>query len=374
MKKNILPGITGMSTRYPVIIILVILAATFINALLLNHVINSNNHDFRVLVQQKQKEYLSRKADWVRIEVDTPKSISELSRSLRNSRMFEIEKPVGVYIFSRTSDDRYFRLQDIVISNPLLSKVLKKGTTLKDSRSVDHMRRGLTEVSVDVMIRSQKQHYWQNVYFPMQAGKRNFVVMMQSPAYNAVNILEQFQSAAHQMKVHILVITSISLVVVIFLVLLFTHNMSMVVHNLSGSMRRAAEGDLTISLNPTADSDFSELATSFNTLIEELRSKERDIEELNQKDNVNDIFKLAVSRLKENNIEEAITLFKTVTILKPDSFGSFFNLGVSYARLGSYESSIDMFSRALDINSGHELAMSYIEKVKNIREKHEGRA
>ncbi len=363
-----------MSTRYPVIIILVILAATFINALLLNHVINSNNRDFKVLVQQKQKEYLARKADWVRIEMDNPKSISELSRSLRNSRMFEIEKPAGVYIFSRTSDDRYFRLRDIVISNPPLAGIFTKGTVLKDSRSVDHMRRGLTEVSVDTTMRSKKEYVWQNVYFPLEAGNNNYVVMMQSPAYNTINILGQFQAAAHRMKVHILVITSISLVVVIFLVLLFTHNMSMVVHNLSGSMRRAAEGDLSISLNPAADSDFRELATSFNTLIEELRSKERDIEELNQKDTISDIFKLGVSRLKENNIDEAITLFSTVTILKPDSFGSFFNLGVAYARSGVYDASIDMFRRALDINSEHELAMSYIEKIKNIREKYEGRA
>ena len=247
-------------------------------------------------------------------------------------------------------------------------------SALSEARSGEIIRRGLTEISVDTEIRSKNGHAWQNVFFPLPGDKKNHLVMMQSPAYNALAILRKFEESSNTMKIRVLIITSISMVVVIFLVLLFTHNITMFVDNLSGSMRKAAEGDLSVTLNPHADRDFSKLATSFNTLIEELRSREKDIEELNQKDDLSDIFKMAVSTLKTGQIENAITLFNTVIILKPDSFGSFFNLGVAYARIREYEKSADMFNRALEINPEHQLTMSYIEKVKAIREKNEPRA
>ncbi len=374
MLHKLLPTKTGMATRYPIIIILVILTATCINAMILNEVITSNSRDFQVIVQQKQKEYLTHKAEWILHDIKNSPSHLSPSRALRNSQMFTIEKPVGLYIFTRTSDDNYYRLSEIVMANPELAATFKKGTALSEGRSGEIIRRGLTEISVDTEIRSKNGHAWQNVFFPLPGDKKNHVVMMQSPAYNALAILRKFEESSHTMKIRVLIITSISMVVVIFLVLLFTHNITMFVDNLSGSMRKAAEGDLSVTLNPHADRDFSKLATSFNTLIEELRSREKDIEELNQKDDLSDIFKMAVSTLKTGQIEDAITLFNTVIILKPDSFGSFFNLGVAYARIREYEKSAGMFNRALEINPEHQLTMSYIEKVKAIREKNEPRA
>ncbi|MFW5862791.1 MAG: HAMP domain-containing protein [Spirochaetota bacterium] len=374
MLHKLLPTRTGMATRYPIIIILVILTATCINALILNKVITSNSRDFQVIVQQKQKEYLTHKAEWILYDIKKSAQGIAPSRALSNSQMFTIEKPVGLYIFSRTSDDNYYRLSEVVKANPELAATFRKGTTLSEERSGEIIRRGLTEISVDTEIRSKNGHAWQNVFFPLPGEKKNHVVMMQSPAYNVLAILRKFEESSHAMKIRVLIITSISMVVVIFLVLLFTHNIHMFVDNLSGSIRKAAEGDFSVKLNPDSDRDFSELATSFNTLIEELRSREKNFEELTQKDYLSDIFKMAVSKLKASHIEDAITLFNAVIILKPDSFGSFFNLGVAYARTREYEKSAAMFNRAREINPEHQLTMSYIEKIKAIREKNKSRA
>ncbi len=374
MLKNIIPTRTGMATRYPIIIILVILTATLINALILNRIITSNSRDFQIIVQQRQKEYLTHKAEWMLHNIKKSRNDFSPAYVLRNLHVLTIEKPVGLYLFSPTSDDKYFKLTEIVLANPQLAASFKKGTILSENRSGKIIRRGLTEISVDNEIRSKNGHVWQNVFFPFPADKKNLVVMMQFPAHNALALLRKFEESSSTMKIRVLIITSISMIVVIFLLLLFTHNIHMFVDNLSGSMRKAAEGDLTVKLNPDADRDFNKLATSFNTLIEELRSREKDIEELNQKDYLSDMFKLAVSRLKADQVEDAIILFNAVIILKPDSFGSFFNLGVAYARTREYEKSETMFNHAREINSEHHLTLSYIEKVKAIREKNESRA
>jgi len=135
MLHKLLPKITGIATRYPIIIILVILTATCINAIILNKVITSNSSDFQVIVQQKQKEYLTHKAEWILHDIRELPSNFLPSRALKNSKMFTIEKPVGLYIFSRTSDDNYYRLSEIVMANPELAATFKKGTALSEKRS-----------------------------------------------------------------------------------------------------------------------------------------------------------------------------------------------------------------------------------------------
>jgi tetratricopeptide (TPR) repeat protein len=74
--------------------------------------------------------------------------------------------------------------------------------------------------------------------------------------------------------------------------------------------------------------------------------------------------------LKENRHEEAAAVFTALTILKPDGFGGYFNLGVACAKLGKYDRALDMFYRALEINPNHSHTSIYIEKVRRLRDKH----
>jgi len=136
-------------------------------------------------------------------------------------------------------------------------------------------------------------------------------------------------------------------------------------------MRKAAEGELDISLKQTNDSDLNELALSFNTIVSELKGlkeKESLIKDMEQKDTLNDLFKYGVNMLKENKFDDSIHVFKTLSMLKPDGFGSYFNLGVAFARKKEYDNSLNMFRKALDSNPDHNLTTSYIEKVKRLQD------
>jgi len=108
--------------------------------------------------------------------------------------------------------------------------------------------------------------------------------------------------------------------------------------------------------------------------LRELKAREKNFEEkekiladLENKDTLGDIFKFGVTLLKENRLDDAAALFTTLTFLKPEGFGSYFNLGVIYARRRDYAKSMDMFERALQANPGNELTKQYIEKIRKLQ-------
>jgi tetratricopeptide (TPR) repeat protein len=136
-------------------------------------------------------------------------------------------------------------------------------------------------------------------------------------------------------------------------------------------MKKAAGGDLEVSLNPTEDVELNQLAQSFNTLIDELKDRTekavQDAESAQDTEEAGAIFKTGVSLLKENRLEEAIAIFTTLTIIKPNGFGSFFNLGVAHAKKREYGKAIRMFEEAQRINPQFEVTAAYIEKVKRLQ-------
>jgi Tfp pilus assembly protein PilF len=60
-------------------------------------------------------------------------------------------------------------------------------------------------------------------------------------------------------------------------------------------------------------------------------------------------------------------VFLALTLLKPDGFGAWFNLGVVYAKMRMIDSATEMFEKALSLNPTHELVASYLEKVRKIK-------
>ena len=129
--------------------------------------------------------------------------------------------------------------------------------------------------------------------------------------------------------------------------------------------------DHDINLNTAADQELSELALSFNSLIEEmrdLREKEKTILLPAEKDLLGDAFKQGVALLKDGDYINALHLFHTIIILKQESFGSYFNMGIAYAKLQDYDNSLPMFARAKALNPRYELTDSYIEKVNKLKE------
>ena len=74
--------------------------------------------------------------------------------------------------------------------------------------------------------------------------------------------------------------------------------------------------------------------------------------------------------LKSARFEEAAAVFTALTILKPDGFGGYFNLGVASAKLGRFDKALEMFDHALRINPNHTHTAVYIEKVRRLRDRH----
>ena len=202
---------------------------------------------------------------------------------------------------------------------------------------------------------------------------------------------------------------------------LFIQNYSLFLKSLAGYFGRASRGDLAVNISAPDDDEMQELAASFNGLIEEMRVlkerekavSERAAEEIisagklsderaadkkaaderaaeakvaearaaeekiaagniaDEKDPVDDMFRMGVQKLKDGNLEDAVHVFRALQLMRPESFGSYFNLGVAYAKMRSYDASLEMFDRALELNPAHELAKGYIDKVKQLKERYD---
>ncbi len=72
----------------------------------------------------------------------------------------------------------------------------------------------------------------------------------------------------------------------------------MLIKNLSGHLKKAAEGSLNSGINPGRDDDINELAYSFNSIVSELKLK---------KDSSGDLFKTGVDLLKKENFTISIS-------------------------------------------------------------------
>ena len=70
----------------------------------------------------------------------------------------------------------------------------------------------------------------------------------------------------------------------------------------------------------------------------------------------NDLFKRAVSCLKEENYLDAMGFLQAVCYLQPENFKAMNNLGLVYFELGYKDRSREMFERVLDLDSQNERA------------------
>ena len=229
-------------------------------------------------------------------------------------------------------------------------------------------------VIIDPNIYSSNGKYWQNVYLPFKIKGKTYIIEFTISTSDTFSTINKYYEASQKTKQYMLIIPTIMIIVVFILTFLFTHNVSLFLKNLSKYMNKASSGDMDVNLNPIIDDDFSELALSFNSLLDKLKeSKEKDkiIHELENNDPLSDFFKNGVNLLKENRIDDAISFFHSLSILKPDGFANYFNLGVAFAKKKDYENSLKMFNKALLIYPDHELTQNYITKVQRLQKPNE---
>jgi len=275
---------------------------------------------------------------------------------------------VHVILYARTADENFFRVLSIIPVTGDLSFDLHPGETVREDKSTNFMKKSLTRAVVDPDIYSRGETRWRNVYHPVMAGKKKMVVQFMISAAESERAIMEFRESVRGLRITMAVITLLLAAGVALITLLFMNNFSLLLRSLSDSLEKAAQGDLDINLNPAADSDLSQLALSFNSLMDELRDREK----TQDSGAFTDLFSTGVSLLKEKRLTESIAIFRVLTQLRPGGFGGFFNLGVAYARNRQYTESLDMFLKAREINPSYEITGEYIKRIQELINRNEG--
>lgn len=274
-----------------------------------------------------------------------------------------------VIVYAKTADENYFTVQQKIPLSRSLHFNIETDGPVQENKEENYIKKGLVKPIVEPVIYRQKDIAWQNVYHPFAIQKRHYVLAFSIASHASVP-LQEYTTFLGGIRNSVIAGAALMVIIILIVSLLFHQNFTLLIRNLSRSLKRAARGELDINLNPESDVELSELALSFNSLIDEikeLKEKEKIIQDLEKKDTLNDIFKYGVNLLKENTIDDAITIFRALILLKPESFGSYFNLGVAYAKKKQYDISEKMFWKAYQFNPENELILQYIDKVKRLR-------
>ncbi len=272
-----------------------------------------------------------------------------------------------VILFTKTEDDNYFRVFHAIQLRDGFSLDLAENLTVRENKKINYLRKGMLHSVLDPVIYSKDNYFWQNTYYPYELKKRNAVLQFMVSASDTQEAIKNYGDSIMNIRVLNIVMTAILVLAVLVLTGVFVQNYSLLIKNLSASMNKAAAGDLGVSLNQTADSELSQLASSFNTLIEELKER---TDKRSEAENLSSLFSTGVAQLKEGSLDEAIAIFKTLTLMKPQGFGSHFNLGVAYAKKREYAKALEAFEQALRINPAHELTRNYMDKINELRGKY----
>jgi methyl-accepting chemotaxis protein len=372
-KKKADPEKRSIISRRFIIAISIIYSALIIAVSVSFHVIaHKNVNTLRDALISQNQDFLIKKIQDVvgRLKSKNAVSPDEIKRELFNYNA-DSGDLLSVMIFTKTNDENYYRIADTLFFHDNLHLNLKRSAVVREQKEVNYLKKGILHASVDPEIYSESGYYWQNVYFPYEIGNRKAVLQFMISAVRTQEVIDNYVESIQSVRTYIIVLTVILVVAVVALSVIFVQNYSLLIRNLSGYMKKAADGDLGVSLNATEDVELSQLAQSFNTLIDELKDRTekagQDAEPPQDNEEAGAIFKTGVSFLKNNQLDEAIAIFTTLTIIKPNGFGSFFNLGVAHAKKREYGKAIRMFEEALRINPKFEVTAAYIEKVKRLQ-------
>ncbi len=318
------------------------------------------------------KEYLNRVSETASLEiaykynsVASMKEFKDLAEAVKYFQGINDSKLLAVIIFSRTEDENFFKVQEIIYTDKAFKLPYIKNSSINLSTGKNYIKSGLSEVSADPKIYRENNFFWQNVFFPLNVKERTFSVLLSvNSAYleNPVSVIAQDDLIFRK---YIFISISSFIILTVFISLLYMHNLTLFINSLAHVVKKAVSGESKFKLNAEIDNDFKDLAYSFNNLISEMKQKDKKISELSEKDYLDDIFKRGVQMLKDDQLHEAESIFYTLSYLKPEGFGSYFNLGVINAKRKNYSLSLEMFMKAKAANPEHELTNMYILKVKS---------
>ncbi|MCP4135563.1 MAG: hypothetical protein GY754_31630 [bacterium] len=360
-----------ISKKFIIIIAAIYSLLIIVTSFAFHYTMKENSDILEEILLDSNREILLEKTNFIIEKVYAQKKITlRTTRKLLKQLCMENKGFLSVLIYSRTSDENFFFVNSIIPVNKNMNSELKKRAVVKEIKDINYLKKGYYTRSVESRVYSRNSLSWQNVYYPLIVKKKRYVLHFKMSAANISRALINYTESTKNIRLFMTILTIILVTAVLILTVLIIHNFLLLIKNLTFSLKKAARGDLSVSLNSGVQNELNELALSFNSLIEELKDKtEKSLVRYSEdtvEESFGDIFKMGVSMLKENKLGECIAIFKTLTIIKPDGFSSFFNLGVAYAKVKDYNNSLAMFEKALEADPAHEQTLQYIERVKSL--------
>ncbi len=388
----------GISKKYITYITLIFSALIVGSSLLFHFITDYNQKTLKKTIDHYSGEAIHNKTETTLFYLNTPEPSAYSDFRQRIADRCTLDRGfLGVIIFSRTLDENFFRTMDIINLHSHLEIPLNIRDVVKPSGRDNFLKKGLVRGLIDPEIQQNGTLFWQDAYFPQKIKNRDYVIQFMIASDSFPDAVGYYLDTIKFAKNGMIVFSIVLALTVIILSLVFIQQFRVLLEGLSLSFRKVAEGDLSVNINAPSESEFNELALSFNSLIEELREKETREKDLKEKIRIteneiqeqknisekiqsevqtndpepqtenegplDDLFRAGVSFMKENRLDDAAAIFRTLTIIKPDGFASHFNLGVAYARLKLYSVSLVMLQKAAELNPSYEMTQSYIDKV-----------
>jgi tetratricopeptide (TPR) repeat protein len=363
----------GMSRNLFIGISAVFFLLVVLMSLSFHYMIARNSAFLQSLVLKTGEEYVASRALLIieRAGDGRYRNPEHLAAELRRYALSDASI-LGIMIFGRTADENYFRLLSKNSLNAAFTIEPEVGSVVTLESSNEYLQKGLFNLAVDPAIHANGPFVWRNVYHPFRFERRNLVICFMVSSAGGLAVLDEYESSIEKLKKIVVLVHSAAALAVVVMLALFLHNYRLLLNLLANSLKRASSGDLSVQISTAGGDELEELAASFNSLVEELRVMKEKEKTVSARDSLDDAFAIGVDKLKMGMLDDAIHIFSALTILRPESFGSFFNAGVAYAKMRRYDASIEMFERALSINPAHETAKSYLEKVRVLRDRYGG--
>jgi len=365
---------TGFSKNFILTVSIIYSSLIIVTALILNWALTSTVEGAsEILLNDNVKSY-SRIVSMIsdeagEKEIDNSASLKEFLRKKSSSQGI-----TGINLYQRTEDENFFRVMDIIINSTAYVPEISPGQIVKPEEGLDIMKESLTKITTDSRIYTDGILRWQYVYAPFTPGKSRIISQWIVPVSETEGKINALNRNYRAQKIIIFILSLIISAGVIGATWLFYQNYSYILRGIASHLDRAADGNYNIRISISDDEELNRIAGSFNALVEDIRDRKirsDDIEEAIQSINIkaDELFRDGVAALKNGDSSAALPLFRTVTLLRPESYSSFFNMGVAMARLKQYDESVEMFNRALEIKPDHEKSRAYMERILEILNK-----
>ena len=267
----------------------------------------------------------------------------------------------SAYIVKPTDDDRHYIVTTVIKGNKRLL-----GTTRIDSSKNFLIRKGLVYVTINPAIEKQDTIAYMESYIPLHANGKTQCLILQWIVPATAILQQKHDALIKTLMQSIAIVITATIILIVVISAIHSYRTKSLIQELSHSIQSLATGTFNITLNDNINDELKTIATSFNSLVEKIKHNDQMLHTIKE-ETIADIFKKGVALLKDGKLDEAQACFTVTTLYKPQSFASYFNLGVCLAKKGQFSAALQYFEKAKEINPDNQLVLRYIGKIQALQ-------